>query len=295
MDFKLGVWSVMKYFRLDELICANTNRESVFRKVIPRSRAYRHEKFEHSVNKNLKILIDRGDYTQWRIFSGRLYINSRIFEHLKVDPQHFVMFDIGANIGGFTVLFAQEINVKNYEVHLFEPNPGVIPTLQFNIDRLKNSSSVVKPTIAALALGETEATLPLKIDQEHSGLATLGVPESFDHTVNVKVIPLDTYVDDNQIRKIDFIKIDVESYEPGVLNGGRNLLKKFKPVLYMEYSVDWFQNFSEEYIKDLLTFLKDTGYQFFRETRKGELVDLPMTPEGLKEYNHLNILAVCKK
>lgn len=294
MDLKLGVWSFMQYLKIDELISTKTSRNSVLRKTIPRSRAYKHEKFEYPVSPDLKILIDRGDYTQWRVFAGKLFINPRIFAHLTINPDSFSMIDIGANIGAFTILFAPEVKTKEYNVHLFEPNPGIVPTLQENIKRLQAVNPAVKPFVNTFAVGEKESVLTLKIDAEHSGLATLGVTESYHETVDVNVIPLDQYITEQGIARVDFIKIDVESFEPSVFNGARKVLARFKPVLYFEYSVEWFDNFDDAYIEDLIRYFLAQGYRFYRESREGDLVDLPMSVPDLKRYRHLNILGVSK-
>lgn len=294
MDLRMSVWGVMQRFKLDEAISMKTGRSSILRKLLPRSRAYHRENFEFQVSDKLKILINRSDYTQWRLFSGGLSVNREIFRYLTVREDQFFMLDIGANIGGFTILMAQEVKTEKFHVHLFEPNPKVFSTLKENISRLRASNPEVHASTAQLALGEKEAVLPLKVDDDHSGLATLGVPESFGSTVDVKVLSLDSYIMDKKIPRVDFIKMDVESFEPAVLAGARNTMREFRPVLYMEYGIDWFTNFTEEQIRDLLTFFHALGYCFYREARSGELIDLPMTIESLQEYNHLNILAVCK-
>lgn len=46
-----------------------------------------------------------------------------------------------------------------------------------------------------------------------------------------KVIKLDEYY--KNINNIDFIKIDVEGYEAYVIEGSFELIKKFKPYIYM--------------------------------------------------------------
>ena len=50
-----------------------------------------------------------------------------------------------------------------------------------------------------------------------------------------KIVKLDDYYKD--INNIDFIKIDVEGYEAYVIEGALNLIKKFKPYIYVE--VGW--------------------------------------------------------
>lgn len=294
LPLKLGVWSVMRTLKIDELILAKTHRGSFFRKLLPRSKAYKHEQFEFPVSPKLKIIIDRGDYTQWRVFTGKLFINPQIFDHLTIHSDTFTMIDIGANIGAFSILFAEKVKVKEFALHLFEPNPGVTSTLQENIKRLKSSNASIKAVVNEFAVGEKEAVLTLKIDDQHTGLATLGESESYNRTIDVRVISLDDYIETHKITRIDFLKIDVESFEPSILSGARKTLTNLKPVLYFEYSSEWFDNFSDEFIVELITYLSSMGYKFYRESLEGKLFELPMSVADLKKYRHLNVLAACK-
>jgi len=293
MGIETTVWSVMQSLKVDEYIATHTNNNSLLRKAIPRSRAYTHEKYEHQINPNLKVVLDRADYTQWRLFAGSLSVNPRIFDHLSIDPEHFTMIDIGANIGGFAILMSNAMNVADFTVHLFEPNPNLVPVLEENVKRLCQSNFKVHAVVNPVAVGDSRTVLPLQLRDDHTGLATLAhTSNTFSSSVDVDVIPLDDYVREKNIERIDMIKIDVESFEPSVLKGAIQTLKRFRPVLYMEYSSEWFTNFDADYIDSLFTDLNDLmGYQFYREGRDGSLHDLELKPSTLQEYSHLNILA----
>ena len=54
------------------------------------------------------------------------------------------------------------------------------------------------------------------------------------NTQRVRTEKLDTFVKKNNIRKLDFIKIDVEGHEYNVLKSSIFTLKKFRPVLLIE-------------------------------------------------------------
>jgi FkbM family methyltransferase len=296
MKLETTVWSVMQSLKVDEFIATHTDNNSVLRKVIPRSRAYSHEKYEHRINPKLKIILDRADYTQWRLFSGRLSINPNIFNYLKVNPENFSMIDIGANIGGVSILMVDKVKVKNFTVHLFEPNPNLLPVLEENIKRLGDSNNTVHAVVNPVAVGDKNTTLPLQIRADHTGLATLAhTSNSFENSVDVKVILLDDYVTEHNIERLDFLKIDVESYEPSVLKGALKTIHRFCPVLYMEYSSEWFENFDKEYIESLFADLNNMGYKFYREGKDGSLNPIPLTQAALQEYTHLNILAAYAK
>ncbi len=54
-----------------------------------------------------------------------------------------------------------------------------------------------------------------------------------DHykVVTVDTITIDSFVEENKIKKIDFIKADVEGAERYLLMGAKNILQKFAPKL----------------------------------------------------------------
>jgi FkbM family methyltransferase len=289
------VWSVMQSLKVDELIARKTSHDSFLRKIMPRSRAYRHEHFEYPLAPELKMVLDRGDYSQWRLFSGGLRINPRIFHYFNVNPYSFTMFDIGANIGGYSALFSREIDVENLHIHLFEPNPQIFATLRENIKRLQASNLSINPIINPFGLGAVSTTLPFRVNENHSGVSTFGkTKRPFTKTVDVKIITLDEYAAKSNLKAIDFIKIDVEAYEPGVLKGAERSISCFRPAIYFEYSKEWFENFSDEALTELFYFLKNLQYKFFREGRDGTFHPYILTPASLREYKHLNILGVAK-
>ena len=51
---------------------------------------------------------------------------------------------------------------------------------------------------------------------------------------NVASLKLDDYINQNKIKKIDLIKIDVEMHEAEVLEGFKVYLEKFKPIIIIE-------------------------------------------------------------
>ena len=54
-----------------------------------------------------------------------------------------------------------------------------------------------------------------------------------DDYIDVECIKLDTFVNQNSIKEIDFLKIDVEGAEPVVWSGMQDTLKKFKQMKIM--------------------------------------------------------------
>jgi FkbM family methyltransferase len=290
-----GVWAMMRFLKMDEFIALKTDYNSILRKVMPRARAYKHEQFEHQVTPTMKMVLDRRDYSQWRVFSGKLRINQRIFEYIQVKPYSFTMIDVGANVGGFATLFSQEIDVEHYNVHLFEPNPLIARTLGENMGRLGRSHIPSNPYVNFQALGDNVGRQPMKINENHSGVSTLGkTKRPFTKIVEVDVTTLDHYVTEKKVDQIDMIKIDAEAYEPAILKGAMETITKMKPALYFEYSRDWFDNFSPKYISTLFTYLTSLGYLFLREGSDGKMHYFVINEKTLLEFRHLNILGLIR-
>jgi FkbM family methyltransferase len=291
-----GVWSVMQALKMDELIASRTSHDSFLRKTIPRSRAYNHEKFVYSLSPNLKMVLDRRDYSQWRIFAGGLRINKRLFQYVPVNPFRFELIDIGANIGGYSVLFSQEIDVENFNVHAFEPNPLILAGLTENLKRLENSNLSVNAFLNPYALGEKEGRLPLKVNENHSGISTFGnTKRQFTRTIDVDVTTLDHYVREKGLQQIDLIKIDVESFEPSVIYGARDSISRLRPAIYFEFQRAWFDTYPEEFITEIIYFLSGLGYMFYREAKDGMLLPFTMTVRSLKDFQHLNVLSILRR
>ena len=155
---------------------------------------------------------------------------------LKFIMKDDVVFDIGANIGAFTVPFAKKVGDFG-EVYSFEPQKLIYEILHENVN--KNKLKNVK--VFNIGVGKKEEELELN-DIDYSKVGNFGGVsfkyESSSFTKNiknkkykVKVKNLDQLT---EIKKCNFIKMDVELMELEILTGGKNFLKKFRPILWIE-------------------------------------------------------------
>ena len=155
---------------------------------------------------------------------------------LKFIMKDDVVFDIGANIGAFTVPFAKKVGDFG-EIYSFEPQKLIYEILHENVN--KNKLKNVK--VFNIGVGKKEEELELN-DIDYSKVGNFGGVsfkyESSSFTKNiknkkykVKVKNLDQLT---EIKKCNFIKMDVELMELEILTGGKNFLKKFRPILWIE-------------------------------------------------------------
>ncbi|TNE48854.1 MAG: FkbM family methyltransferase [Deltaproteobacteria bacterium] len=145
-----------------------------------------------------------------------------------------VCFDIGANIGIYSIIAGYLVGSEG-EVHSFEPDPQDHPWLEFNM----GSNNLPQVTVHKHAVGAEPGSVPFYQDVANSRTGSLvegaWSPEKDDtKVIHVDVLPLDHYI--NDISRLDFMKIDVETFEYEVLLGAQGLLEKFQPVILIELS-----------------------------------------------------------
>ena len=88
--------------------------------------------------------------------------------------------------------------------------------------------------------------------------------------VKCNVVRLDDFEPISKIPKIDFIKIDVEGAELPSLQGAENILRKHKPILFIEGCKAWMRSF--DYTpKEVDTLLIRQGYTNFKVIDKTTL------------------------
>lgn len=199
---------------------------------------------------------------QWDARKGgekvaRHYSTVGFFHDRVTEIPNPVVVDAGASIGNYSIAAALHPGAK---VFAFEPNPKVIPLLEKQIE-LNN----LKDRITVLPYGlwhrEGTKTLLAHPKLQRSGSATFG-----DHPhrnewdkIMVRVRKLDSFAE-LWPNGVDIIKLDVEGAEQYVLRGGRRVIKKHKPALFMEHVNTHLFGYTR---KDLINILISWGYKNF--------------------------------
>jgi hypothetical protein len=75
-------------------------------------------------------------------------------------------------------------------------------------------------------------------------------------------IRLDDYSEKTNINRLDFIKCDVEGAELLALRGATEILKKYKPLVFLEVCNEWTKDFHYS-PADIVSFLSSLGYTDF--------------------------------
>ena len=182
--------------------------------------------------------------------------------YLSIVKKGDVVFDIGANVGYYTALFADLVGPGG-EVHAFEPVPSTFELLAKEIRRFPRHKNV---SLNCVALGNLDRNAVIYVPNDDHGQAALVRHQEGSlysrqcREVRVEMIRLDRYAD--QLAKIDFVKCDVEGAELLVLRGGESTLRRCRPKIFLEIEERWTSSFGWTGT-DVIRFLRDIGYQQF--------------------------------
>ena len=161
-----------------------------------------------------------------------------------------VFFDIGANVGYYSIL-ASKIVGKTGAVVACEPVIRNLSYLQRHVD-LNKAGNV---RILAFACSDENSTARFSLGPNSAmGQIVMGEDERTgnDDAVLVPTVTLDKIAEEMNLTP-DVIKIDVEGAELGVLEGGRGILTQKKPTIFLS-------THSTELRESCLSLLHDIGY-----------------------------------
>ncbi len=142
-----------------------------------------------------------------------------------------VLYDIGANIGFFTLLGAR-LAGPNGQVHAFEPLPVNAALVRHNCTRNGFTNVILWEQAVSDVSGRGE--LYVAKCSGGSGLTTVSPPPDLQDTLAIETITIDDLLAQQRIAPPDVIKLDVEGAELLALRGMRGALEKYKPVIVYE-------------------------------------------------------------
>lgn len=203
------------------------------------ARFFSHNKFLLKINNRLlELSLSALGYNNYRNEneSGELFF---IKKYLSNNPIS-LCFDIGANIGGYSKLLLENTESN---VICFEPLPFVYKKLSANLSNFADRVVLINSGV-----GAKSEILPIYYNENASVHASFseGIKQvdyvSNTDSVMVNIVSIDDYCRNNNISKIDFIKIDTEGFEKEVFEGAKNTFEKIKPK-FIQIEFNWHQLF----------------------------------------------------
>lgn len=138
------------------------------------------------------------------------------------------VFDFGANLGFFS-LFASKKVGDNGRVYSFEPISEAMAVLKNNVAQNNASNIVLVPN----AVGDKIKEIDFDADTggSYGKSSSIMISENDSNIIKVKQITLDSFIESNNIERVDFLKADIEGSERYMLKGAEQTIKRFKPKI----------------------------------------------------------------
>ena len=144
------------------------------------------------------------------------------------------VFDVGANIGYYTLLAARAVGPSG-RVYAFEPEPHNFELLTRNV--AENGFTNVRPVNAAVS--NRAGVVRLHLDDANFGAHSFdpgSVRNSSGRSVEAETVRLDDFADEARAFEAGvLVKVDVQGAEGLVVEGGRRLLALPKVTAFMEF------------------------------------------------------------
>jgi len=219
--------------------------------------------FEYNGN-NYSIFNNSNDASTYGCILEIVNRNEYCLENFQ-SRDKLVFIDIGANCGVATIILAKQN--PNSTIYSFEPDPNVFKYLEKNVSL--NGLQNVKLYNKAVAKEETK-NITLFLHPEYSGGNTTcssieGSKTFFNKDLvrcEVECISLDEIIQNNNIEKIQLLKIDCEGAEYEILYGSKyfkqsiveNMVGEFHNLRYnthVKSNTTDLLNYCKPYIKGL--------------------------------------------
>jgi len=141
-------------------------------------------------------------------------VRSKSFEFVQ---HKGLALDIGANVG----LWSRDMAEQFDKVIAFEPVNDFRECYKKNV-------AMTKVDMRSHALGNETTKINMIITPENTGHSHVDVNSMGDGTIDM------FRLDDLDLPKFDYCKIDCEGYEENILLGGIETFKKYKPIMVIE-------------------------------------------------------------
>ncbi|MBD2506996.1 FkbM family methyltransferase [Nostoc muscorum FACHB-395] len=196
----------------------------------------------------------------------------------KIVHTGMTVFDVGANVGDYSILLSKLVGIDGI-VYSFEPTLSTFNKLKERLSKSKcNNVCLLQQAVYSdniqIAFNE--------FSEDFSAWNSIGRPQMLDpqgsgqyvpivNTEIVETITLDSFCKNNDIKKIDYLKIDVEGAEIDVLQGATKLLRE-KDIYFIQFEI------SQKMLEGLnrnaqstFDILNEYGYECHRISKNGDI------------------------
>jgi FkbM family methyltransferase len=222
---------------------------------------------------DIKLSCDLTKFLQRYLYFFGSYEKEYCDYWMKLAPHAVIIFDIGANVGLYSLL-AAAVNPAS-RIHAFEPTPEIGEAFRENIrrNRLKN----IFVSSLGVGNGSGQAFLQRFMGGEdiYDGMNFISAQKTESANLPISVIAIADYCRQNGLARIDLMKMDIEGGEYDALLGAKNLLESQAiGCIFLELVESHARRFDHSTV-EIKRLLANAGYQI-STLHSGKLVSVPI-------------------
>ncbi len=174
---------------------------------------------------------------------------------------NLVIFDGGCNRGDFTrdlINFINKLKLENFEIHLFDIDENMIKKCNSRFRNFKN----IKINFFGLSdTNRNEEAIFYPDDPTRNSLEGTALEIGWDYFKSqVKLINGDYYCKKNKLKKIDFLKLDLEGFDLEALKGFSEMFKE-KRINFVQFEYTFRALDRRILLRDFFEFFSNFDYE----------------------------------
>jgi FkbM family methyltransferase len=219
-----------------------------------------------------RMIVDLRAYTEFASFYTHDYDTQEIRSVLRLFKPEWVVLDVGANVGFWTIPMAKALGPAG-RVHPFEPISSNHLRLRENV-RLNGLQSITQ--VHELGLSDRRATLQISLREDFAngsgtGNASIVIDDSDGRfqCAMIEVDTLDKIFPSLNVERLDFVKVDIEGHEDKFLAGAASTIGQFRPIIHMEINEPYYSRRGLDATTVFEEWAKSAKYACALRTSKG--------------------------
>ncbi len=216
-----------------------------------------------------------GRRTLWRIGRSAYFLARRdVGNHMETNGERtlqeavcaaavepVVVFDVGANIGKWSVSLLDAAAGRRVDLYAFEPTPE-------SRNRLTTALAGRGVHVIGEALADSVGTTRFEVHGATSGINSIAGENPSGDVIEVPTNTVDAFTQAQGLDRIDLLKIDAEGFDLSVLRGARGMLARGAiGVAQFEYNWRWVHN--RAFLRDVFDLARDTPYRLGKLVQGG--------------------------
>lgn len=213
------------------------------------------KQFLYRLSNGYRIFLNIDKQVDKEVYIGSFEaININFFR--KLLEGNMVIFDVGANIGYYSIVAAGKLK-NNGVIYAFEP--ASTPFNQFQLNIQINAIQNIELFQLGVADKSGEVNFNVCEDDAYNSIGSSPM-STIKQSLKINVVSIDEFCENKNIKHIDIMKIDTEGAEYLILKGGKNIFSSSNaPILFCEYNKSTITGFDYN-LQDFDGIIKSYGY-----------------------------------